>query len=232
MRNTVQHLTLALLLALVSASSSMGQVVYYIGLDTAAVLPDTVQIGGQLQFSASVYNYGPLNFQGNVHIEMSNAQLGDTVTLATLTQSGGTVFSPNQPLQAIVNYTVTPNNALGIGGNVVVVWPRLDNGPATPPFEVVGSITKNIFVLPPNSVHERENMLKFHIHSIAGISTLMVGQPEKLAKVAVIDQMGRTCFEQRSSNDRIELPTLATGVYLLNLTQTDGTVTSRKVLIP
>lgn len=222
---------LALAFALVNVFNSFGQVVYYIGLDSATVLPDTVQIGGQLQFTTTVYNYGPLIFQGTVRIEMSNAQLGDTVTLATLPETGASVFSPNQPLLTSVNYSVTPNNALGIGGNVVVVWPRLDNGPATPPFEVVGSITKNIFVLPPNSVPEHENTLKFHINSTAGINTLVVAEPEKVAKVSLIDLMGRTCFEQLAKQSRIELPNLNTGIYLLQIAQVDGAIYTRKVLI-
>lgn len=219
------------LVASLAGLSARAQVVYELSLDSVVGFPDTVQVGGQLQFGYMVSNLGPLAYQGNVELVMSNAQLGDTVVLAQVS-GNGLVFSPGFPATGSVNALVVQGDGLSIGGNVVVVWPRLEPGPSTPPFEVYGAMTRNIEVLPPNSVGESSRPdVRIALQMVSGMATVIVHDKVPVQSISLYDMSGREVFRSNDGRDQFEFRSPVSGIYVLNLRLRDGRTAQRKVYV-
>lgn len=205
------------------------QIPYVLGIDSIAALPDTIIDGVEYTFFVEMTNESPLAFQGDSgSVNLMIAANGtDTVTAdstALLSPFVGSAGSATL-LEVQHRFSTGGGSGLSIGINVVVVWPRLNDG-INPPQEVVEPpYTRTIFILEPNSVPERKSVSGFSVfpNPSAGLFDLKIEGQKHVDQIDLLDLSGRIVQSWNSQNSgTYEVQASLKGNYLLNVLFEDG----------
>ena len=213
----------------------VAQIPYVLGIDSIAGLPDTLIDGEEYTFYVEMTNSSPLAFQGDsgsvkLMLEYNGADVveADSTTL----QSALVAPAGNSLLQVRHRFSTGGGSTLSIGINVVVVWPRINDG-IDPPQEIDNPDTMNIVLIEPNSIHEgkAKNSFKLFPNPSTGTFALSVEKDKKVQEVRLIDLSGRMLKTWTSDfTSRVNLESALTGNYIVEVCFKDGSV-DRELLV-
>jgi hypothetical protein len=205
------------------------QIPYELGIDSIAALPDTIIDGEEYTFYVEMTNASPLAFQGDSgSVKLMFLYNGtDTVEAdSTILQSPFVGSAGNATLLEVRHrFSTGGGSTLSIGINVVVVWPRINDG-INPPQEAVQPLySRNIFILEPNGIGERKSLGGFSAfpNPTTGIFNLNVEDQKRVEQVNLLDLSGRIIHSWNSrSSGMYEVETGLKGNYVLEVRFEDG----------
>ena len=208
---------------------SKAQIPYVLGIDSIAALPDTIIDGQEYTFFVEMTNASPLAFQGDSgSIKLMFLYNGtDTVEAdSTILQSPFVGSAGNATLLEVHHrFSSGGGSSLSIGINVVVVWPRINDG-IDPPQEVEQPpYSRNVFILEPNSILERRSYGGFTAfpNPTTGMFNLNVEDQKRVEQVNLLDLSGRILQSWNSQSSRTyEVESRLNGNYLLEVHFEDG----------
>lgn len=212
------------------------QIPYVLGIDSIAGLPDTLIDGEEYTFYVEMTNGSPLAFQGDSGSVKLMFEYNGTDTVeadSTVLQSMLVAPAGNTLLQVQHRFSSGGGSSLGIGINVVVVWPRINDG-INPPQEVEQPpYTRNIVLIEPNSIHEGKAKSSFNLfpNPSTGTFALSIHKDRKVQEVRLIDLSGRMLKTWTSNfTSRMNLDSPLTGNYIVEVRFEDGSV-DRELLV-
>ena len=186
--------------------------------------PDTVSLGTDIPFTASIQNDTGSLFAGVITFEYTID--GDTTAITVSDTSSGLEFSPlftilnsgDSAVSSMILHVKGPR--FQVGPSVVVIWPKANNASA------LDSIVFNLFILPPTGLVTTadDKMRVFVSDKFLHIESA----PEtELKRVRIMDISGKELLVQLLPAHPIPLPEMYAGVYLAEITYNNN---QRKVL--
>jgi hypothetical protein len=218
-----------LLVLLCLPQVSKAQIPYVLGIDSIAALPDTIIDGEEYTFFVEMTNASPLAFQGdsgsvNLMLQFNGSDsiaADSTKLLSPFVGSAGNATL----LEVRHRFSSGGGSGLSIGINVVVVWPRINDG-INPPQEILQPpYSRNIFLLEPNGIEERRSLGGFTAfpNPSAGLFELKVENQKRVEQVNLLDLSGRILQSWNSrSSVMYEVERGLKGNYLLEVRFEDG----------
>jgi hypothetical protein len=205
------------------------QIPYELGIDSIAALPDTIIDGEEYTFFVEMTNASPLAFQGDSgSVKLMFLYNGtDTVEADfTILQSPFVGSAGNATLLEVHHrFSSGGGSSLSIGINVVVVWPRINDGIDPPQDVVQPPYSRNIFILEPNSIAERVSFGGFTAfpNPTTGMFNLNIEDQKRVEQVNLLDLSGRILQSWKSiSSGTYEVESGLNGNYLLEVRFEDG----------
>jgi hypothetical protein len=211
------------------AQEASGQVTYDLQIDSLVGIPDTVENGQVVDFFVQISLNSPLIYQGEVFLELEyggNFYPVDT----TISQN---FLSPNFPNTVQAQHRFSTDDDLNIGDNVVVVWPRIGDG-ENPPQTVSFPFETTVTIAEPNGIGESSSQRVFQTfirpNPASDRVELSLDADISIAYSRLFDITGTMVLE--SNNQRtLELSSLPTGIYFLDVLTEDGHVFTDKLMI-
>lgn len=205
------------------------QIPYVLGIDSIAALPDTIIDGEEYTFFVEMTNASPLAFQGDSGSVKLMLLYNGTDTIeadSTILQSPFVGSAGNASLLEVHHrFSSGGGTTLSIGINVVVVWPRINDG-IDPLQEIVQPpYSRNIFILEPNSIPERRSLDGFSAfpNPSAGIFNLNIEDQKRVEQVNLLDLSGRVLQSWNGQQtSKYEIEGGLNGNYLLEVRFEDG----------
>ena len=214
----------------------VAQIPYVLGIDSIAGLPDTLIDGEEYTFYVEMTNASPLAFQGDSNaVKLMLEYNGVDVVEADSTTMQSALVAPagNTLLQVSHRFSSGGGSTLGIGINVVVVWPRINDG-IDPPQEIEEPpYSRTIWLLEPNSILESKAKSSFKLfpNPSTGTFALTVQKDRRVQEVRLIDLSGRMLKTWTSDFTSImNLESALTGNFIIEVRFEDGSV-GRELLV-
>lgn len=212
-----------ILKALLIIASSMASVctaraqTYFLSVDSVVGIPDTIVNGQIVSFTLFLTNQSNLVYQGGIDVVLEFSGTSDSLLADSAVLSND--FLPSQmQTQVFVThqFTTEGNNAMVIGDNVVVVWPRIHNGPIEPVQEVVKEFTTSFYLINPLSVrdvpYKRVQPLKLYPNPADDEVRLSLPPEESILRVELTDLAGRTLSTSHEA-ETLSVRHLPQGLY-------------------
>ena len=205
------------------------QIPYVLGIDSIAALPDTIIDGEEYIFYVEMTNASPLAFQGDsgsvklmfLYNGIDTIEADFTVLLSPFVGAAGNATL----LEVHHRFSSGGGTSLSIGINVVVVWPRLNDGiiplqeVAQPPY------SRNLFLLEPNGISEGQTVggLTVFPNPSTGFFELNVDGRKRIEQVSLLDFSGRILQSWDShSSGKYAVESEREGNYLVQVRFEDG----------
>ncbi len=226
MRSTLLKLILVLALG-VNVTSAWSQT-YFLSVDSVVGIPDTIVNGQVVSFTMFLTNQSTLVFQGGVDVILEFPGTSDSL-MADSAALGNGFLAPQSQTQVFVThqFTTEDNNAMVIGDNVVVVWPKIAAGPAEPAQEVTKFFTTSFYLVEPLSVQDREKVtvrpLTMYPNPAQDEVRLALPVHEELAHAEVIDALGRVVLVA-GRQELLSIRMLPSGLYTVTVQCSSGEV--------
>ena len=224
-----RSVVLLALFALLFTSEKVGaQIPYVLGIDSIAGLPDTLIDGEEYTFYVEMTNSSPLAFQGDSgSVKLMLEYNGSDVVEAdsTILQSALVAPAGNSLLEVHHRFSSGGGSTLSIGINVVVVWPRINDG-IYPPQEIDEPDTMGIVLIEPNSIRDHRNLEGFKVYPnpTTGLFDIAVNGQRPIQSVQLIDLSGRVQLSWGSGiQSSFEVNSRYKGNYVLKVLFEDGT---------
>jgi hypothetical protein len=233
MRSTL--LKLILMLALGFNVTSAWSQTYFLSVDSVVGIPDTIVNGQVVSFTMFLTNQSTLVFQGGVDVILEFPGTSDSL-IADSAALGNGFLAPQSQTQVFVThqFTTEGNNAMVIGDNVVVVWPKIAAGPAEPAQEVTKFFTTSFYLMEPLSIWDKGKIavkpLMMFPNPAQDEVRLALPVHEELAHAEVTDALGRLVLaagRQELLNTRM----LPAGLYTVTVQCSSGAVYRGRLLV-
>ena len=211
-------------------SQSQAQNVYEMEVDSIAGLPATIVDGDTATFYLIVSMNSALFYQGNVFVEL---EYNGSFYEVDMTEAVNGFLGPNSPNTIQVQHRFSTEDDLGIGDNVVVVWPRIGDG-VVPEQEVVNPYTTTVTLVEPNGILDKPNGRT--VQSFISPNPAITGIQYNLEKTIQIQQSvlydltGKELL-RASATSTMDVSGLPNGIYFVDVITEDGHVYSDKLLI-
>ncbi len=213
------------------------QVPYVLGIDSIAGLPDTIINGQEYTFYVEMTNASPLVFQGDseavklvfLYNGTDTIEADNTTLMSPFVAGAGTASL----LEVRHAFTTDGGTSLGIGINVVVVWPRLNDGIDPPQEMAQPPYSRNLFLIEPNSVTEYRSSSSFSTfpNPSFGQFQVSVSGQQKIDLIRLLDLSGRVMqYWQSDDINTLKVNTELNGNFLLEVRFKDGS-TGHQLLI-
>ena len=217
--------------ALCTPTDTEAQVTYELVIDSVAGLPDTIEDGQEITFYMIVSTNSSLFYQGNIFIELEYAGMffeADTSIASNM------FIGPVSPSTIQATHRFSSDDGLGIGDNVVVVWPRIGDG-TDPDQSVVNPYTRTITLVEPTGIRESsaDRVRSSFIAPNPGNTRISFNFNEqvRMASLVVYDMAGRAVFHRSTAAATMDVSGLPLGVYFIEVLSTEGKVYYDRLLI-
>jgi hypothetical protein len=218
-------MVIALLMA--SAATARSQT-YFLSVDSVVGIPDTIVNGQVVPFTMYLTNQGNLVYQGGLDVVLEFPGTQDSL-VADSAFLGNNFLAAQAQTEVYVShqFNAGANDAMVIGDNVVVVWPKIHNGPTVPEQEVVKVFTTSFYLIEPLSVRDDGHLtarpLTLFPNPADDVVRLSVPASETVARVEVTDLSGRTALETHGTGP-LSVRDLPKGFYCVTVRCLSGAV--------
>jgi hypothetical protein len=203
---------------------------YELQIDSIVGLPDTIADGDTASFFIQISMNSPLFYQGEVYLELEYGGSFYRVD-TTISQS---FLSPNTPNTVQALHRFSTEDDLGIGDNVVVVWPRIGDGINNPPQNVLNPYTTVVTLVEPNGINEQSGARTFRSFLLPNPAStgieIRLAENEKIAYSRLYDLTGQLLSEGGNER-RFDISHLPLGLYFVDVLTEDGHIYTDKLLI-
>lgn len=237
-RNNILIFITLFLANLTSPNSFAQQTQLYIDeVDSLNVfLPnDTVFEGGPTyNFSVRVINFDPNPSAPNAYLKiyLRNAdttaltqpeQLLDSSTLIQNLNGNDTI------IVSISNYAFT-QATYRAGNNIVVVWPRLGNNPATTYDSLQLGTIYFVLLSSVNIISAQNDPTLFFPNPVVSEIIINKNGIKSIEYVRILNDIGQQILYRRTFEDHLDVRFLSKGFYFIEIRERNGTVSRRKFL--
>lgn len=220
---------IALLLIVIGSNNSFSQ--SYLGITKAGIiaLQDTATFGDYGIYNVWVKNYGPAAFLGDINVVTGIKQLYGyppyQINNATLSNVALNMSDSIQVSQNILFDDAVPFKA---GINVIIVWPMSPK----PDVFTKDSIVDSIFIIRPNGISQIKVRDIFTFYPNPVKSDLILNPDQKMLDIEeskILDINGKF-INNYHKQLTIEMSDYKAGTYLLEITFSNGSKRSYKIL--
>jgi len=223
------------LMALGFSASTVRSQTYFLSVDSVVGIPDTIVNGQVVSFTMYLTNESALVFQGGVEVILQFPGTSDSL-IADSAALGNGFLAPQSQTHVFVThqFTTEGTNAMVIGDNVVVVWPKIAAGPAEPAQEVTKFFTTSFYLMEPLSVQDREKVavmpLTMYPNPAQDEVRLALPVHEELAHAEVSDALSRVVLAA-GRQELLNIRMLPTGSYTVTVQCSSGAVYRGRLLV-
>lgn len=208
---------------------------YVLSVDSVYGIPDTIYDGETIDFTMVFSNQSNLAFQGEVNTAMLFNNQDSAFADSTVLNSGFVAAQSQSTVSASHLFSANGGgNALFIGDNVVVVWPRIGGGPVLPPQEVSNVFVKEFYLAPALSVPtlggERETLRVFPNPASDHVRLILPSYDSPI-HIQLVDMTGRVVRRQLGSIAEFGTDGIPSGIYTICAHMTSGVVLRSRLLI-
>lgn len=184
-------------------------------------LSDTLIKNTTITYGVMVENTGtqPITNPFKVYVAVTDSafvfQYVDSITVTPNSLLAGNTMN------VLITHLVDPAKFMD-GGNTVVIWP------AAPGVTTTDTIVKGVYVIDFQDVDElSENELIIYPNPVSDI--LFIRSETRLEEVRIFDLNGREVL--RTKNTIIDLSSLETSIYLIEIKDEKGKMIRRKIMV-
>jgi hypothetical protein len=200
-----------------------------LGLGTTVISADTLNFDDTLLITTYIVNYDTASYNGTINLAYKlNGIENIDPKLFPQPLNGQTLSIPaGDSLQLIIQVIISPAY-FESGPNILVVWPICPDD--SPPHS---EFSKIIYVEDPAEIRGTPNSIdKLKIYASSGAVFVAVEPGELfLNRVRIFDMEGRCIYALKvnSLNEVLSLQCYSYATYIIEVTLSNGEVTSRKV---
>jgi len=208
---------------------------YFLNVDSVVGIPDTIVNGQSVSFTLWLTNQSNLGFQGSVETMLTFPDAQDSLLVADSSVFATSFLSAQMQSQVFVThqFTTEGSDAMVLGDNVVVVWPKIFHGPSEPSQEVTKFFTATFHLVEPLGVVDREHTDGMRIYPNPASDVVYIELPgtERVHLVELRDFTGRTVVTFRQGERHIPLVDLPRGLYTVRTSTESGRVFHSRLLV-
>jgi hypothetical protein len=188
-------------------------------------IPDSVLLGSNITAGFTIAYDDSVSLLGDMRIWFGNPELGDQFAPLGFFSSRQ-FFAPGQQRDFEITIPIRPDLFKG-GGNTVVIWPSFIDKP-----EIGADSTfLDIFVVNPNSSTGIESIARqlkiIHLPYSDLLEVQRTAMLPELASLILFDGCGRIL--KQGTGNRLLLPEIGEGIYILELHFKNGMVSRHKI---